>query len=222
VLHGLTVAFSVPHLGDHPPWSPVSAEPSARSRTTALLHPLSAADALPADAVERLVPLLYDELRTMAHRQIAREHGRATLQTTELVHEAYLRLVDQSVVAQRGRAYFFAAAAQAMRRVLVDRARSRSAAKRGGGRAAVSLLDVEAEVIAVDALAGELLDLDAALQQLAALEPRKARVVECRYFAGLTVEETAEALSVSPRTVKMDWAFARAWLFKALGEGHAG
>src|SRR5690606_27472828 len=137
-----------------------------------------------------------------------------TLQTTALVHEAYFRLADDTKVTARGRAYFFAAAARAMRQVLVDHARRRNAAKRGGGVEPVSLDETR---LAVDELAAELLDLDRELERLAALNERHARVVECRFFAGLSVEETAAALDVSPRTVKSDWALARAWLYETLG-----
>jgi RNA polymerase sigma-70 factor, ECF subfamily len=189
---------------------------SSRSHTTALL---ATADSGDGGVLDRLVPLIYDELRAMAHRQLARERGDLTLQTTALVHEAYLKLVDDTKVTRRGRAYFFAAAARAMRQVLVDRARRRNAAKRGGGVEAVRL---DGAQVAADDLVAELLDLDRALDQLAALNPRHARVVECRFFAGMSVEETAEALDVSPRTVKYDWALARAWLFDALdGEARA-
>ncbi len=181
-----------------------------RSEVTTLLVTADSGDA---STLERLVPLLYGELRAMAHRQLAREHRDHTLQTTALVHEAYLKLVDDTKVTHRGRAYFFAAAARAMRQVLVEHARRRKAAKRGGGAEALSL---DEEQLAVDDFAAELLDLDRALEQLAELNPRHARVVECRFFAGMNVEETAEALDVSPRTVKYDWALARAWLFDAL------
>ncbi len=163
--------------------------------------------------MERLLPMLYDELREMAHRQLARERRHHTLQTTALVHEAYLRLVDQTKVTDRGRAYFFGAAARAMRQVLVDYARKRKAEKRGGGQAPLSL---EEGQIAVDAYAEELIDLDEALERLAALNPRHARVVECRFFGGLSVKETAAALDVSPRTVAYDWAVAQAWLYHEL------
>jgi RNA polymerase sigma-70 factor, ECF subfamily len=188
-------------------------DPAARSQTTALLV---TADSGEGAALDRLIPLIYDELREMAHRQLVRERHNDTLQTTGLVHEAYLKLADDTKVTRRGRAYFFAAAARAMRQVLVDRARRRNAAKRGGGVHEVSL---DEEQVAVDDFVAELLDLDRALDQLAALNPRHARVVECRFFAGMSVEETAEALDVSPRTVKYDWALARAWLFDALGGG---
>ena len=181
---------------------------------TEITNVLATAVASGGNAVERLVPLIYDDLRAIAHRQLAREHRNHTLQTTALVHEAYLKLVDDTRVTGRGRAYFFAAAGRAMRQVLVDHARRRATAKRGGGVEPVSL---EESRIAVDEFAVELLDLDRALDQLSHLNPRHARVVECRFFAGLSVEETAEALDVSARTVKSDWALARAWLYDAIG-----
>jgi RNA polymerase sigma factor (TIGR02999 family) len=162
--------------------------------------------------LDRLVPAIYEELRAMAHRQLAGERPGHTLQTTALVHEAYLRLVDHTGVTTRGRAYFFGAAARAMRQVLVEHARRRGARKRSPGAEAPSL---DAGV-PVDAFADDLLDLNRALDELATRHPRLARVVECRYFGGLSVEETADALEISPRTVKYDWAMARAWLFREL------
>jgi RNA polymerase sigma factor (TIGR02999 family) len=165
------------------------------------------------ESLDRLIPLLYEELKRVAHRQLRREAPGQTLRTTDLVHEAYLRLVDQTQVTRRGRAYFFAAAARAMRQVLIDRARRRRAAKRGGGQLDV---DVDPATIAVDEFAEGLVDFDAALEELARLSPRQARVLECRYFGGLSVEETAEALEISARTVKYDWALARAWLYGVL------
>lgn len=163
--------------------------------------------------LDRLVPVVYEQLRSIAARQLARERPDHTLQTTALVHEAYLKLIDDARVTRRGRAYFFAAAARAMRQVLVDHARRRTAAKRGGGVEPASLSGVQAPG---DTFAAEILDLDAALGRLAALNPRHARVVECRFFGGLTFEEIAEALGLSLRTVKYDWALARAWLYDAL------
>lgn len=165
-------------------------------------------------SLDRLVPLLYDELRTIARRQLEREHGPRTLQTTALVHEAYLRLAGDDDVAGRGRAYFFAAAAQAMRQVLVDRARRRGARKRGGDVDLVTLGEGDGSV---DAYAVELLDLDAALSRLEHRSPRQVKVVEHRFFAGMSVAETAKVLGVSTRTVESDWAMARAWLFHTLG-----
>jgi RNA polymerase sigma factor (TIGR02999 family) len=166
------------------------------------------------DVFDELLPLVYDELRQIAHRHIARERRQCTLDTTALVHEAYLKLVDQSRVPLKSRGYFFAAVARAMRQVLVDAARRRGRFKRGEGLAPVSLEDFE---VAVDDFATELRDLDDALERLAAQFPRQARVVECRFFGGLSVEETAEALELASRTVKRDWALARAWLFRELG-----
>jgi RNA polymerase sigma factor (TIGR02999 family) len=184
-----------------------------RSDVTALLAATAESETT---TLERLVPLLYDELRELAHRALSRERRDHTLQTTALVHEAYLKLVDDTKVTRQGRAYFFAAAARAMRQVLVDQARRRNAEKRGGGVAASSLDD---DHIGVDGFVAELLDLDSALDQLADRNPRHARVVECRFFLGLSVEETAEALGTSPRTVKYDWALARAWLYETLHGG---
>ena len=163
--------------------------------------------------VDRLVPLVYDELRGMAHALLHRERGDHTLSTTALVHEAYLKLVDATRVVDRGRAYFFAAAARAMRHVLIDYARRRGREKRGGGREPVSL---DSSAIAVDACADGLVDLDEALTRLTDLYPRLAQVVECRFFGGLSVEETAATLAISTRSVKRDWALARAWLYRDL------
>jgi RNA polymerase sigma factor (TIGR02999 family) len=184
-----------------------------RSEVDALL---SAAESGEPDAVERLVPLLYDELCDLAHRQLARERPGHSLQTTALVHEAYLKLADDTGVVRRGRAYFFAAASRAMRQVLVDHARRRRADKRGGGADLVTLDD---DAGRTDAFAMELLDLDHALRALSERHPRHAHVVECRFFGGMSVEDTATALGVSPRTVKADWALARAWLHDALQGG---
>ncbi len=152
----------------------------------------------------------------MAHRQLGRERAQVTLQTTDLVHEAYLRLTRHPGVTRRGRAYFYGAAAQAMRRVLVDAARRRQARR---VRDTVPL--DESALPGVDAFGLELVELDTALSAFAAVEPRQARVVECRFFGGMTVEDTAEALGISPRTVKNDWAAAREWLWRALHGGPA-
>jgi RNA polymerase sigma-70 factor, ECF subfamily len=184
-------------------------EPTGRDAVTAVL---SAAGPDGRDVFDRLLPLVYDELREMAHRQLARERHR-TLNTTGLLHEAYLKLVDQSQVPVKSRAYFFGAAARAMRQVLVDAARRRGRQKRGAGQAAASLDGVE---VAVDDFAAELRDVDEALARLAELYPRQAQVVECRFFGGLSVEETAEALGLAERTVKRDWSLARAWLYREL------
>jgi RNA polymerase sigma factor (TIGR02999 family) len=182
---------------------------SARDTVTALLSEAGRGR----EVIDRLLPLVYDELRRMAHRQLARERHPRTLTTTGLLHEAYLKLVDQTQVPLKSRGYFFGAAARAMRQVLVDAARRRTRRKRGGGQAELSLEGFE---VAVDDFAAELSDLDEALVRLAGLYPRQARVVECRFFGGLSVEETAEALELAPRTVKRDWALARAWLYREL------
>jgi RNA polymerase sigma factor (TIGR02999 family) len=185
-----------------------------RSEITSLL---AAAEGGEANAVDRLVPLLYEELCDLARRQLAGERPGHTLQTTALVHEAYLKLADDSGVARRGRAYFFAAASRAMRQVLVDHARKRGAEKRGGGAEVVTLDD---EAAGAGAFASDLIDLDDALRALAQDNPRRAQVVEFRFFGGMSVEDTAVALGVSPRTVQNDWALARAWLYDAIrGEG---
>jgi len=186
-------------------------EQSLRATTTDLIATAEAGDDT---ALNQLIPLVYDELRALAHRRLADEHRHDSLQTTALVHEVYLKLVDDTRVTARGRAYFFAAVSRAMRQILVDRARRRLAVKRGQGAEVVSLDEDQA---AVDAYAAELVDLDEALRRLAERSPRHARVVELRFFAGLNVEQTAEAVGVSPRTVKSDWAMARAWLFSELG-----
>jgi RNA polymerase sigma-70 factor, ECF subfamily len=164
-------------------------------------------------ALGQLVPLVYNELRKVAARHLRRQRPNHTLQTTALVHEAYMRLVDSSKVRWQNRAHFFAVAAQLMRRVLVDLARERNNLKRGGGAWQVSL--DEGLVIAPERSA-DLLALDEALTQLAALNQRQAQVVELRYFGGLNEEETAETLKVSTRTVQRDWHLARLWLFQAL------
>lgn len=183
-----------------------------RDAVTTLLSPDErAADG---EIVNRLVPLVYGELRRMAHAILDRERAEHTLDTTALVHEAYLKLVDESKVVTHGRAYFFAAAARAMRQVLIDYARRRGRRKRGGGWAVISL---DSRALAVDTFADGLMDLDEALTRFAQQYPRPARVVECRFFGGLSVEETADALQISPRSVKRDWALARAWLYRDLG-----
>jgi RNA polymerase sigma factor (TIGR02999 family) len=178
---------------------------------TLLLRAWRAGDAL---AGERLVEVLYRELHEMARQRLARERAGGTLQTTALVHEAWLRLVDQRSVEWRDRGHFLALAATMMRRVLVDRARARKAGKRGSGEAAITLTDVAAAGIDP---AVEILDVDRALERLAATYPRQARVVELRFFGGLQLEEIGAVVGVAERTVKRDWSFARAWLARELG-----
>lgn len=160
-----------------------------------------------------LIPLVYDELRRLAHAHMRRERPEHTLQATALVHEAYLKLVDAPAIDWRGRAHFFAVAAQSMRRILVDYARAQRADKRGGPEHKLSL---EEALVLTDAKREELLALDGALVKLAARDPRLAQVVEMRFFGGLSTEETAAVLGVSPRTVKRDWTVARAWLYEEI------
>ena len=164
-------------------------------------------------AIDRLFPLVYDELRRIAHRALQRERSEHTLGTTGVVHEAYLKLVDQTRVGWRDRAHFFAVAALAMRRILVDYARRHRRAKRGGGVQAVTL---DEGTVSLDERAENLVALDEALTRLGELNPRLSRIVECRFFGGLTEEEIAEALGVTTRTVKRDWAKARGWLYQEL------
>jgi RNA polymerase sigma factor (TIGR02999 family) len=168
-------------------------------------------------AGEQLLTAVYSELHRQAARAMRREAGEHTLQTTALVHEAYLRLVDQRRVVWRNRAQFFGVAAQVMRRVLVDHARGRLAAKRGGKTRPLSLSDADAAAVPDTQHDVDVLALHEALERLAALDPSLARLVELRYFGGLSIEETAEALDVSPATVKREWALARGWLRRELG-----
>jgi RNA polymerase sigma factor (TIGR02999 family) len=161
------------------------------------------------EALDRLMTLVYHELRQLAHGALRRGRPDQTLTTTEVVHEAYLRLVDHTGLARGERARFLAVAAVAMRRIVIEYARRRGALKRGGGRRPLSL---DEAAVAGDDRSEALLALDEALTRLAALSERLARVVECRYFGGLTEEETGEALGVTARTVRRDWVKARAWL----------
>jgi len=164
-------------------------------------------------ALERLMPVVYDELHRMAQRYMADEKPGHTLQTTALVNEAYLRLVDSARTSWQNRAQFFAACAQAMRRILVDWARSRQAMKRGGE---IRPLELDEALAVADAPGKDLVALDDALKALAAVDPRKGRVVELRFFGGLSVEETAEVLKVSNDTVLRDWKLAKKWLRREL------
>ena len=168
-------------------------------------------------ALERLMPLVYGHLRAQARRYVRYERDGRTLQGTALVHEAFLRLVEGRAVDWRDRSHFYAVASQVMRRILVDAARARSAAKRGGVVGAIRE-GVDVETISVDGnrAADDIRALDDALDALARIDPRRARVVELRYFGGLTVEETADVLRVSPKSVMRDWQMARAWLMREL------
>ena len=168
------------------------------------------------EALDRLVPLVYDQLRRIAHGQLRDERSGHTLSTTGLVHETYLRLVNINQVEWRDRAHFFAVAARVMRRILIDYARARGRDKRGGGAIHVPLDEaVDLPTAQVD----DLLALEEALTRLEVLNDRQCRVVECRCFAGMSVEETAAALGTSPATVKRDWSISRAWLNRQLSDG---
>ncbi len=164
-------------------------------------------------ALDELMPLVHQELRRLARSQMRGERDNHTLQTTALVNEAFLRLVDLRRVRWQDRAHFLALSARLMRRVLVDHARSRNYQKRGGGAVAVGLDDV---LVAVPERGADLVALDEALEDLARVDPRKSQVVELRFFGGLSVDETAEALHVSPETVKRDWRLAKVWLLREL------
>ena len=164
-------------------------------------------------ALDELMPLIYDELRKMAKRYMSGQNPGHTLQTTALIHEAYLRMVTQKEKQFQNRAHFFGVAAQAMRHILVDYARARHTAKRGGGARPISL---EEAALVTQERAGELIAFDEALNELERLSPRQGRVVELRYFGGLSVEETATVLDVSADTVMRDWKMARTWLHRAL------
>ena len=166
------------------------------------------------NALDELLPLVYRELQKIAHRYLNREQSSSTLQTTALVHEAFLKLVDQNRVEWQNRAHFFGVAAQAMRRILVDHARQRLANKRGSGVEKISL--EEGLIDVSDEKASELIELDAALQRLSEADEQKSRLVELRYFGGLSIEETAEVLGVSIATVNRQWRLAKAWLYKEI------
>lgn len=173
---------------------------------TRALHELRGGDR---EALDRLLPMVYDELRRIAARQLRRGAGNGTVQPTLLVHEAYMKLVSPSNVEWQDKAHFLGVAARAMRQVLIDYARRRLAGKRGGGWARTTLSD---DHLGSELPLDELISLDTALERLGALDERLRRVVECRFFAGMSEEEIAEALGVSTRTVRRDWLKARAWL----------
>jgi RNA polymerase sigma factor (TIGR02999 family) len=162
------------------------------------------------DALDKLLPIVYNELRRLAHSYLRNERQDITLQTTALVHEAYMKLIDQHSVDFRNRAQFFALSAQAMRRILLDNARSNKAEKRGRGLK-VSLEDAGEVSTKVDE---HLIELDLALKELENFDADQAKIVELRYFGGLTIEETAEVMKISPATVKREWTMARAWLYE--------
>lgn len=186
---------------------------SAAATTEDVTALLRGAEAGGRETLDRLLPLVYEELRRVARVHLATERAGHTLNTTALVHEAYLKLVDQTRVGWADRAHFFAVASIAMRRILVDHARKRSAKKRGGDRQRVPL---DATELSVEDRAHALIELDQALTRLAEVDERLCRVVECRFFGGLTEEETAQALGVTARTVRSDWATAKGLLYLEL------
>jgi RNA polymerase sigma factor (TIGR02999 family) len=189
---------------------------SADHQVTRLLQELEAGDEA---ALERLLPLVYDELRRVARRQLRRQEGEHTLNTTALVHEAYLKLVGHAGVPWADRAHFFGVAARAMRQVLINQAHKHATAKRGGRW---RRLPLDEAVLAVEEQADVLLALDEALTRLATLNDRLSRVVEYRFFGGMTEEEVATMLGVSDRTVRRDWIKARLWLYAELAEDASG
>jgi len=167
------------------------------------------------EALDQLLPIVYDELRRQAARYLRRERAGHTLQTTALINEAYIRLVDQKRVHWQNRAHFFGIAAQMMRRILVDHARTKGRAKRGGSDIRVSLAKANLVTKSRDL---DIVALDEALERLGKVDEQQARVVELRFFSGLTVEETAEVLAISPATVKRDWSMAKAWLHREIAD----
>jgi RNA polymerase sigma factor (TIGR02999 family) len=187
-----------------------------RSDVTRILDAIEAGEP---KAAGELLPLVYAELRRLASRELAEERPGMTLQATALVHEAYLRLVGEDGGRWNSLGHFFAAAAESMRRILVERARARGAEKRGGNLRRVA---IDPNLIARDPDRDEILDLDVALSRLAHEDPRKAKLVELRFFAGLSLEEAANVLAISPATADRDWAYARAWLYAELRDRTTG
>ncbi len=190
----------------HMPESPSSSQ----KEITELLQACSKGEQ---DAFDRLIPLVYDDLRAIAHNRLALERSDHTLNTTGVVHEAYLNLVDRATATWRDRAHFFAVSSKVIRNLLIDHARERKAAKRGGGAIQLPLMD---DLKGAEPRTVELLELDEALAKLGELDERLERVVECRFFGGLSMQETADALGQSLRTTERDWRRARAYLFKSL------
>jgi RNA polymerase sigma-70 factor, ECF subfamily len=168
-------------------------------------------------AADRLIPLVYKELRQIAARHMGHERPGHTLQATALVHEAYLKLVEAPSPNWQDRAHFFAVSAQVMRHILVDHARARARDKRGGAQ---SNLPLEEDLVFAPERSSDLVEIDAALQKLAEFDPRQAKIVDLRFFGGLTVDETAAVLDISPKTVKRDWSIAKAWLRRELQRTH--
>jgi len=188
-------------------------DPNTRANVTQLLIGYGKGDRT---ALDEMLPLVYSELKRLASYYLSRERSGHTLQTTALVHEAYMRLVDQQHVDWKNRAHFLGLAAEMMRRILVNHARDRAAAKRGGGakRISLSMVGEVGEQPDIDLIA-----LDQALTELAALDARKSRIVELKFFGGMTTEETAEVMEISVATVEREWVVARAWLYRAVAGG---
>ncbi len=174
------------------------------------------------EALDRLIPLVYDELRIIASRQASQEWRHGAIQTTVLVNEAFMKLVDQRSVDWRNRAHLFAIAAQVMRRILLDDARRRLREKRGGGMVTISIEELSSSSSAGPVDTVDVIAIDRALRDLERLDPDQARIIELRFFGGLTVEETSAVLGVSPATVKREWSVAKGWLYRALTSGPAG
>jgi RNA polymerase sigma factor (TIGR02999 family) len=197
-------------------------DPQQTATVGRLLDALRAGDR---QAFDQLLPLVYGELHHLAEQQRRRWSGDDTLNTTALVHEAYLRLAGQSTPAWRSRPHFLAVAARAMRHILLDYAKSKQRAKRGGGQHRVSLQEIESALKGgdpADAGAEALLALDDALRRLDEHDPRQSRIVECRFFGGMPIQDTADALGISPATVKRGWAMAQAWLYRELAHPAGG
>ncbi len=180
------------------------------NQITQLLQSISQGDV---KAMDKLLPIVYNELRKLASKYLGAEYGKRTIQTTELVHEAYLKLIGQEHLSLENRKHFFGAAANSMRQILVDNAKRRNAVKRGSGKSNVTL--DKAELISVEN-DDEIIALNDALLKLDSFDNRLSKIVELRFFTGLTIEETAELLSISPTTVKRDWNLARAWLYREI------
>jgi RNA polymerase sigma-70 factor (ECF subfamily) len=170
------------------------------------------------EALEALMPLVYNELKRLAGSYLRRERPDHTLQSAALVNEAYLRLVDQTQTRWQNKAHFYGIAAQMMRRILADHARGHNAAKRGAG---IPELELDETIVQAQSRNIDVLDLEEALQKLEKLDPQQGKIVELRFFSGLSIEDTANVLSISPATVKRDWAAARAWLFREVGARHS-
>ena len=181
------------------------------SDVTRILHSIESGDR---QAAEELLPLVYAELRKLAAAKMAQESPNQTLQPTALVHEAWLRLTGDENVKWQGRAHFFGAAAEAMRRILIDNARRKQARRHGGGQQRVDIAEID---VAAPGKEQELLDMDEALEKFAGIDKRKAELVKLRYFAGLTIEQSAEVLGISAPTAKRWWTYARAWLYREMG-----